>query len=101
MGPVTAPCKLLTLLAENPTADITQVPALTSSERGCGSNGTLDGLDGVECGVAYKMLMQYATSEEKMDEIAQALEEGCTLSEGGGCRVRKSVVWKVLDGACG
>lgn len=103
-GPVKAPCKFPNFLLGNPTVDITQVPFPTgSSEQGydSNSNGDLDGLEGVECGAAYKMLMQYATSEEKMDEIAQALDEGCTLSKGGGCKVRKSVVWKVLEGAVG
>lgn len=41
--------------------------------------------------------MQYATSDEKMDKIAAALESGCTLSAAGGCKVKKSVVWTVLD----
>jgi len=45
--------------------------------------------------------MQYANSEEKMDKIAQALEEGCTPSGEGGCRVKKSTIWKALDDACG
>jgi hypothetical protein len=43
------------------------------------------------------MLIQYATSEEKMDKIAVALESGCTPSATGGCKVKKSVVWKLLD----
>jgi hypothetical protein len=71
-------------------------------QQGCNSSGRdVDGDDGVECGAAYKLLMQYATSEEKLDEIAKALERGCTMTEGrSGCRVKNKVVWKVLDGAC-
>ena len=47
------------------------------------------------------MLMRYATSEEKMDHVARALEAGCTPTGQGGCAVRKKVVWEVLDGMCG
>lgn len=98
-GIVNAPCQLLTCLAKNPAADITQVPLLpVSSEQGCSSNSNDAG---VECTAAYRMLMQYANSEEKMDKIAQALEEGCTPSGEGGCRVKKSTVWKALDDVCG
>ena len=98
----TAPCKLLTLLAENPAADITQVPLLIQPEKQLYNGSKLEdcGPDGVECSTAYKMLMQHATSEEKMDKIATALESGCTLSAAGGCRVKKSVVWKLLDEEC-
>ncbi|OCK90507.1 uncharacterized protein K441DRAFT_666216 [Cenococcum geophilum 1.58] len=94
-----APCKLLTLLAENPAADITQVSLSTQSEKQpCNTSKPEDcSSDGVKCSTAYKMLIQYATSEEKMDKIAAALESGCTPSATGGCKVKKSVVWKLLD----
>ncbi|KAF2188550.1 hypothetical protein K469DRAFT_703135 [Zopfia rhizophila CBS 207.26] len=97
-----APCKLLTLLAKNPTADITQVPLSTQSDKQlCKTSKPEDySSDGVECSTAYKMLMQYATSDEKMDKIAAALESGCTPSAAGGCKVKKSVVWTVLDEEC-
>ncbi|KAF1994083.1 hypothetical protein P154DRAFT_502440 [Amniculicola lignicola CBS 123094] len=97
-----APCKLVTLLVKNPAADITQVtlspesdkpPSKVSKSGGCIS-------EGIECSAAYKMLMQYATSEEKIDKIAAALESGCTPSAAGGCKVKKSVVWTVLDEEC-
>jgi hypothetical protein len=92
------PCQLLTLLAENPTADILQVQ-LPSQSRNTGNLEDCNS-EGVECSAAYKMLIRYATSEEKMDKIAAALESGCTPSTGGGCRVKKGVVWKVLDEEC-
>lgn len=94
-----APCQLLSLLAENPSADITQVSPSTRSEKQPCKNSTPEDCssDGVECFTAYKMLMHYATSEEKMESIATALESGCTPSATGGCKVRNSVVWKVLD----
>ena len=98
----TPPCKLLTLLAKNPTADITQVALPPQpSKQPCKINTPEDhSTDGVECATAYKMLMQYATSDEKMDRIALALENGCTKSANGGCKVKKSVVWEVLDEEC-
>ena len=97
-----APCQLLTLLAENPAADIMQVPLSTQLEKQpCRTSKPEDcKSDGVECSAAYKMLIQYATSEEKMDKIAAALESGCTPSAAGGCKVKKNVVWKLLDEEC-
>ncbi|KAF2277000.1 uncharacterized protein EI97DRAFT_432619 [Westerdykella ornata] len=98
----TAPCKLLTLLEKDPTADITQVPLPTQTDKQpCKTSNPEDcSSDGVECATAYKMLMQYATSDEKMGRIAAALESGCTPSAAGGCKVKKSVVWSVLDEEC-
>ena len=97
-----APCKLLTLLSKNPAADITQVPLLAQSDKQpCKASELEDrSIDGVECNTAYKMLMQYATTEEKMDKIAVALEKGCVPSATGGCKVKKSEVWAFLDEEC-
>jgi hypothetical protein len=87
------PCKLLSLLAENPAADITQVPIpLDSDKRRVDGNE-----DGIECSRAYKMLMHYAISDEKMDDIAKALEEGCTPMKGGGCKIQSSAILSTLD----
>ncbi|KAH7112567.1 hypothetical protein B0J11DRAFT_542600 [Dendryphion nanum] len=96
------PCKLLTLLAKDPTADITQVSLSTQSDtQPCEASMTeACSSGGIECSTAYKMLMQYATSDKKMDKIAMALESGCTLSAAGGCNVKKSVIWAVLDEEC-
>ena len=96
------PCKLLSLLAENPTADITQVATV-----GPGPNDhlrlkdTADREGDVECGKAYQMLMRYATSEDKMDYVARALEAGCTSTRQGACAVKKKVIWEALDNMCG
>lgn len=84
------PCKVLTQLAQNPSADVTQ-PSLG------GQNPADDETGGVECSKAHKMLMQYATSEEKIDIISQALESGCTKKAGGGCKVRNEAIWKAID----
>lgn len=52
----TAPCRLLTLLAKNSTADITQVSLSTQSDKQpCEINAPDDySFDGVECSTAYK-----------------------------------------------
>lgn len=97
---VGAPCKLVTLLAENPAADITQVSLSTDPENQLCERNKPDNSDGIECSAAYDMLMRHATSGEKMDRIAAALESGCTPSATGGCSVKKSVVWRTLDQEC-
>lgn len=91
--PTRPPCKLLTILSENPSADITQVPLPPISSQGKYE----DKEGGVECSKAYSMLMHYATSEEKLDNIAKALEEGCTPSKGGGCKVGTNAILIALD----
>jgi hypothetical protein len=56
--------------------------------------------DGVECSMAFRMAMPFATSDEKADAIAQKLKEGCVLNKDGrGCKVRTSVMWEALDTA--
>jgi hypothetical protein len=89
----TAPCKLISRLVENPSTDITQVP-LDDYEADKSAP-----TDGVECSKAYKLLMQFATTEEKLDTISRALEDGCTGNEGprSGCRVRNEMIWKAID----
>ncbi|RYP59367.1 hypothetical protein DL771_010906 [Monosporascus sp. 5C6A] len=92
------PCKLLSRLAENPATDITQVPVPPGSVD-LGQDAAYHG--DVECGKAYEMLMRYATSEEKMDAVARALEGGCTSTGNGGCAVKKNAIWEALDSMCG
>ncbi|KAF7509998.1 hypothetical protein GJ744_007312 [Endocarpon pusillum] len=86
------PCKLLTHLAASPNADITQMPTVPDEEEQPNS-------DGVPCSRAYKMLMQYATTEAKLDLAARSLEEGCVKnpSSGGGCSVKNKTMWKALE----
>lgn len=45
------------------------------------------------------MLMQFATTEEKLDTICRVLEDGCTANEGprSGCMVRNETIWKAID----
>ncbi|KAK3352734.1 hypothetical protein B0T25DRAFT_517953 [Lasiosphaeria hispida] len=96
-------CKLITRLTENPAADITQVPAaapLSSNEEPHQDAGASHGGGGIECRKAYDMLIQYATTEDKMDTIARALESGCTKNGKGGCAVKSKVVLQALDDVC-
>ena len=85
------PCKVLTHLAEDPSADITQSVISTG--------GTTDEQDdgGVECYTAHAMLMRLAASEDKLDMVSRALEYGCVGKPGGGCKVRNDVIWKAMD----
>ncbi|CAM1502790.1 Fc.00g075660.m01.CDS01 [Cosmosporella sp. VM-42] len=94
----TMPCKLLSRLAENPATDITQIsvpPGPVNPPQDAPYHG-----GDVECGKAHEMLMRYATSEEKMDSIARALEGGCTSTGKGGCVVKKNAIWEALDSMC-
>lgn len=85
-----APCKILTRLAENPGADVRQ-PSTEGENLDDQENG------GVECSKAHNMLMQFATTEEKLDIISQALEQGCVGKASGGCKVRNEAIWKAID----
>ncbi|ERF75271.1 hypothetical protein EPUS_00063 [Endocarpon pusillum Z07020] len=86
------PCKLLTHLAASPSADITQMPTVPDEEE-------QPHPDGVPCSRAYRMLMQYATTEAKLDLAARSLEEGCVKNPGpgGGCSVKNKTMWKALE----
>ncbi|KAK3681378.1 hypothetical protein B0T22DRAFT_540249 [Podospora appendiculata] len=97
-------CKILTRLAENPAADITQVPITSTPNRDEEENQDADaphGEDGIKCRKAYDMLIQYATTEEKMDTVARVLESGCTENGKGGCAVRSKIILQALDDICG
>jgi hypothetical protein len=85
-----SPCKILTRLAEDPSADVTQ-PNTEGWSPGDQENG------GVECSKAHNMLMQFATTEAKLDAISQTLEQGCVKKAGGGCKVRNEAIWKAID----
>ncbi|KAF3480680.1 uncharacterized protein GIQ15_06027 [Arthroderma uncinatum] len=91
------PCKLLTRLAANPSTDITQVPIASDDEQ---DPDKVE--DGIPCARAYQLLMHYATSEEKLDTVAQVLEMGCTpnASRNGGCKVKSAVISQTLLDLC-
>ena len=57
--------------------------------------------DGVPCSRAYKMLIDYATTESKLDAVTHALEEGCVPNAGGGSKVKSKTMIKALDDICG
>ncbi|KAH8672052.1 hypothetical protein BGZ60DRAFT_527486 [Tricladium varicosporioides] len=87
------PCKVLTRLTDNPNQDITQSPSpITASVIDQEQEN-----DGVDCHQAHAMLMQFATSEEKLDVISQALERGCVGKKSGGCKVRNEEIWRAMD----
>jgi hypothetical protein len=77
-------------LAENPSADLTQIEV---SDVQVEENDA----DGMECSQAYKLLIQFATTEEKLDTISQALESGCTKGSKGGCKVRNEAILTAID----
>jgi hypothetical protein len=85
-----APCKVLTRLAKNPGTDVTQPFVLDDNVDDQESGG-------IECSNAHAMLMQFATNEEKLEVISEALERGCVGKKGGGCKVRNEVIWKAID----
>jgi hypothetical protein len=94
-GTRTPPRKLLTILAGNPHADITQGPSAADEQDECEKPG------GVECLQARNMLMRFATTEAKLEDIATALEKGCVKDGSGrGCQVKNDVIWKALDRFC-
>jgi hypothetical protein len=84
------PCKVLTRLFQDPSTDVTQ-PIVKDD------NTVEQGDGGVECSQAHAMLMQFATTEEKLDVVSQALERGCVGKKGGGCQVRNEAIWKAMD----
>lgn len=84
------PYEVLTRLAENPSSDITQIVET-------GEQSDDQDADGVECSKAHNMLMQFATSEEKLNTISRMLEGGCVGKKDGGCKVRNEVIWRAID----
>lgn len=90
-----APCRLLTRLAANPTSDISHIFAASHTES---TAGNAEG--GVTCESAYKLLMRYATSEEKLNALAHALEDGCVPSSDGGCKVKNEKISEALLDIC-
>lgn len=95
------PCKLISILKDNPRADLTQVDCL-GEKLPCGK---LVIPDGISCKEALNTVLPYATNDEKLDSIAIALEAGCTRVVRNGdneetCAVRYDVLWKLLDEVC-
>lgn len=93
--PPSAPCKLLSRLAADPGSDVSTILAGAETEQKADS---AEG--GLPCESAYKLLMRYATSEEKMEALARSLEEGCVSNSGGGCKVKNETVSQALLDIC-
>lgn len=93
--PPSAPCKLLTRFASNPRSDVSQIIGGSDSE------SKPDGAEGaLPCEKAYKLLMRYATCEEKLESLARTLEDGCVPDSGGGCKVKNETVSQALLDTC-
>ncbi|PWW73105.1 hypothetical protein C7212DRAFT_366004 [Tuber magnatum] len=90
-----APCKLARALAADPRTDITQLPIPAESEADAKTTS-----DKTACGKAAQMLLQFATSDEKLQALAGILEEGCVQDGNGGCSVENKVMLEALDGVC-
>lgn len=95
---LSAPCKLLTRLAADPGADITHIPTESDEE----ALDPAEAPGGIFCSSAYRILMHHATTESKLDAVANVLEEGCVPSAtpGQGCMVKNKTIWKALDDIC-
>ncbi|GFG24088.1 hypothetical protein IFM61606_03987 [Aspergillus udagawae] len=93
--PPPAPCKLLTRLAANPASDVSTILAGLETEQ---KADRVEG--GLPCESAYKLLMRYATSEEKIEALARSLEEGCVPNSSGGCKVKNQTVSQALLDLC-
>lgn len=88
-----APCQLATQIASNGNVDVAR-SAFDMDE-----NTESNEEDGVECLKAYQMLTRFATTEEKLNIVARALEDGCSSVDGkkGRCKVKNEYIWKALD----
>ena len=93
--PPSAPCKLLTRLTTNPGSDVSMI--LAGAEMGQKGDSAEGGLS---CESAYKLLMRYATSDEKIEALARSLEEGCVPNSGGGCKVKNETLAQALLDSC-
>lgn len=82
-------------LAANPGSDVSTILAGAEGEHKADSTE-----GGLPCESAYKLLMRYATSEEKMEALARSLEEGCVPNSGGGCKVKNETVSQALLDIC-
>lgn len=93
-----APCKLATRLAGNGNADIAK-SAFDIHDVAISDDGTEQEEDGVECSKALRMLAGFATTEEKFESVARALENGCVPVNGkkGRCKVKNESLWTALD----
>ena len=93
-----APCKLATRLASNGNADIAK-SAFDIHDVAISDEEIEREEDGVECSKALRMLSGFATTEEKLENVARALENGCVPVNGkkGRCKVKNESLWTALD----
>jgi len=53
----------------------------------------------IECSKAQKLVLPFATSNDKVDVISKKLREGCVIDKCGGCKVKANVMWEILEDA--
>ena len=62
------------------------------------SGGIISG--DVECSRAQKMVLPFATSNDKVEAISKKLKDGCVIDQKcGGCKVKANVMWEILEDA--
>jgi hypothetical protein len=81
----------MTRLKDDLSVDMRQIPAKSTA------NDEEVPTDGVECSKAYKMLISYANTDERLDAVARVLEEECVGNKDGGCWVKNTTVYHALD----
>ncbi len=118
------PCQLRAQLQANPGVDLRQLVSHRSPENEdehvvskSRVQNPLPG--GVSCRQAYEMVIKYAASDAKLDEMIDRLQAGCVkdpgtdtsndsgnhggddaAAAGGGCQVRNETLWEILDRTC-
>jgi hypothetical protein len=90
-----SPCKLLSRITTDSAGNTSQVinPSVEETEHDLSQ-------DGFSCSAAYQLLMQHATSEERINSLARTLEEGCVPTSKGGCKVKTKTLAEALVNIC-
>lgn len=77
---------------ETPSVDLRRIQIPEDSR-----NGIAQTADGVKCSQAYETLVQYATTDDRLEHMAVAREKGCVKGPGGRCRVKNKTMFRTLD----
>ncbi|KIW94172.1 uncharacterized protein Z519_05488 [Cladophialophora bantiana CBS 173.52] len=84
------PCTSVPHILAQPSVESQGVTDLTPA-------GTANG--DIECSMAQKLVLPFATTNDKVDAISMKLKEGCVIDQCGGCRVKAKVMWEILEDA--
>ncbi|KAI9888762.1 MAG: hypothetical protein M1814_006456 [Vezdaea aestivalis] len=55
--------------------------------------------DGIECSKAQDMVNHFATSEAKLEAMAEKMKSSCVGDRKGGCKVKSTAMWDILETA--